>query len=514
MEPKRSIIDYLAWHAERDPERAAILHRERSLSYAELEALAARCRGALRGLGVGPGDRVALVMSDGPAMVAALLGIMGASAIAVPCSTLLKAADLAYQFNDCGCRVALATPEFASVALEARAFAPGVEQCAVAGGGALAGALDFDALLAAAEPAPLGAFTAETPNLILYTSGSTGLPKGAVHRHGDLAWSVESVALGAYGLQPDDRLFSAPRLFFAYGHGNSFFLPIGAGCTAILCSERPTPEIIASYLEKYRPTVLFGVPTGYRMLLEHLRQGHAFDTRSLRFCGSAGEPLPQATWNEWKAATGTEILESLGTTEMLNAFLCNPRGRVRPGSSGVPLPGYEARLVDEDGAVVQGAGRGLLQVRGGSMTTGYWNNPAKTAEAIRDGWLRTGDVYRRDADGYYWFEGRGDDLFKCSGMWVSPGEVEDAVCSHPAVLEAAVVAARDDAGGTIPAAYVALRPGREPGDALAAEIAAHAAGVLPRFKRPRRIQFVEQLPRTATGKVQRFRLREMANARA
>jgi acyl-coenzyme A synthetase/AMP-(fatty) acid ligase len=250
------------------------------------------------------------------------------------------------------------------------------------------------------------------------------------------------------------------------------------------------------------------------MLLEHARQGNKLDTRSLKFAVSAGEVLPVATWHEWKALTGTEIVDTIGTTELLHAFIHNYRDRNRPGSSGVVLDGYECKLEDEGGDVIRGAGRGLLFVRGGSAISYYLNKPEKTAETIRDGWVRTGDVYRRDEDGYYWFEGRSDDLFKCSGMWVSPGDVEDAVCRHPGVMEAAVIAAADANGGTIPAAYVLLRPGYSAGDALAAEIIAKAAESLPRFKRPQRIHFMRELPRTPTGKVQRFKLRQLSGAQA
>jgi 4-hydroxybenzoate-CoA ligase/benzoate-CoA ligase len=248
------------------------------------------------------------------------------------------------------------------------------------------------------------------------------------------------------------------------------------------------------------------------MILEHVRQGNRIDASSLKFSVSAGEVLPVATWNEWKALTGTEIIETIGTTELLHAFIHNYRDRNRPGSSGVALEGYEVKLTDESGAVVQGAGRGHLHARGGSAIPYYLNKPEKTADTIRDGWVRTGDVYRRDEEGFYWFEGRSDDLFKCSGLWVSPGEVEEAVCRHPGVMEAAVVAASDAHGGTIPAAYVLLRPGFTAGDALAAQIMAKAAEDLPRYKRPQRIHFMSELPRTPTGKVQRFKLRQMAAA--
>jgi benzoate-CoA ligase family protein len=493
---KRSIVDYIAEHAARSPDRVAIHYKNRKLSYGELVEAAARCRGALAARGIRPGDRVALVMSDSPEMVIAFLGIMGMGAIAVPCSTMLPPEGLSYVFKDSEAKLLIASPEHLENAQRAGAPNP----------------ILADELLKNGRPAPLGQFDRDTPCLVLYTSGSTGQPKGAVHLHGHMPWTVESVARKVYDLQPDDRLFSVPRLFFAYGLGNSLSIPLGSGASTILVSERPTPALIAEVFEKYRPTVLFAVPTVFRMLLEHARQGNRVDASSIKFSVSAGEVLPVATWNEWKALTGGEILDTIGTTELLHAFIHNYRDRNRPGSSGVVLDGYEVKLTDDSGAEVKGAGRGYLHVRGGSAIPYYLNKPEKTAEAIRDGWVRTGDVYRKDEDGFYWFEGRSDDLFKCSGLWVTPGEVEDAVCRHPGVMEAAVIAEQDANGGTIPAAYVLLRPGYSPGDALSAEIREVAAKTLPRYKRPQRIHFMKELPRTPTGKVQRFKLRQMASS--
>jgi len=492
---KRSIIDYIGDNARRFPERVAIHHRDRRITYRELEQAAARCRGALAAQGIRAGDCVSLVMSDSPEMIYAFLGIMGSGAIAVPCSTLLPPEGLSYVFKDSAAKLVIVSPEH-----EQNARAAGAARILMASD------------LEKSSPAPLGEFDRDTPCLVLYTSGSTGQPKGAVHRHGHMPWTVESVARKVYDLGPDDRLFSVPRLFFAYGLGNSLSIPLGGGASTVLLSERPSPALIAEVFAKYRPTIFFGVPTIFRMLLEHVRQGNRIDTGSLRFSVSAGEVLPVATWNEWKAFTGTEILETIGTTELLHAFIHNYRDNNRPGSSGVVLDGYECKLTDESGKLIEGAGRGTLHVRGGSAIPHYLNKPEKTAETIRDGWVRTGDVYRRDADGFFWFEGRSDDLFKCSGMWVSPGEVEDAVARHPAVLEAAVIAEADETGATIPAAYVMLRPGHAPGEVLEREIKEQAAKTLPRFKQPKRIHFMDQLPRTPTGKVQRFKLRQLSSA--
>ena len=507
MEPRRSIIDYLAEQAQRSPDHPLLYYRDQTLAVGQLERETAKCRGALRELGVGSGDRVALMMSDCPDMVVAMLGVMGLGAIAVPCSTMLRPAELAYIFGDSGARCAIVTPEQIDNVLAARAQAPSLAAVLVANGQAVPGTTSFADALAKAAPAALAEFAADTPCLILYTSGSTGSPKGAVHRHRHLSYTVECMARNVYELTSADRMFSSSRLFFAYGFGNSFSFPLGTGAAAILCSERPTAALIASIFERYRPTIFYGVPAIFRALLEHVRQGHELATGSLRFCVSAGENLPASTWHEWKTATGVDILETIGTTELLHGVISSYKDRIRPGSSGVPVEGYEIRLLDAQGAVVEGAGRGDLHVRGGSAIPYYLNKPDKTAELIRDGWIRTGDVYRRDDEGFYWFEGRSDDLFKSSGMWVSPGEVEEILCGHPAVLEAAVIAETDAAGANVVAAYVALRPGQSADDPLAEQIKEHAAKSLPRYKRPQRIHFMDQLPRTATGKVQRFKLR-------
>jgi benzoate-CoA ligase family protein len=488
--PKRSLIDYLAEHAARQPDRAALYFRDRVLTYREVEEAAARCRGALAARGVRAGDRVALLMNDSPEMVFAFLGILGSAAIAVPCNTQMPLEGLAYVLKDSGARLVVVSPEYAGHDL-------GVPRV-----------LGEDLLKAA--PVPLAAFERDTPCLVVYTSGSTGQPKGAVHRHGHLPCSVESVAKQVFELRPDDRLFSAARLFFAYGLGNSVTVPLGGGASAILLAERPTAALVAEVFRRYRPTIFFGVPTVFRMLLEHAKQGNVLDAASLRFSVSAGEVLPLSTWHEWKALTGSEIVESIGTSELLYAFIHNHPQRNRPGSAGQVLDGYECRLVDEAESVIHGPGRGHLLVRGGSAIPYYLNNPEKTAETLRDGWVRTGDIFRRDADGYFWFEGRSDDLFKCSGMWVSPGEVEAAVAAHAAVLEAAVIAEPDANGGTIPAAYVMLRPGSA---ATENEILEAAAKALPRFKQPKRIHFVDQLPRTPTGKLQRYKLRQLSSAK-
>ncbi|MBI3758383.1 MAG: benzoate-CoA ligase family protein [Deltaproteobacteria bacterium] len=504
-----SILAYLTAHAEQNGEHTAVICGEQSISYRELFERSARCHGALQALGLVPGDRVALVISDGPEWITAFLGITSLGAIAVLCSTLLKAAELAYILNDSGAKAAIITPEQRETLLAAWSDAPALQTVLLAGDTTAANVrlASFEQMLESAAPASPAELAAETPACILYTSGSTGEPKGVVHRHSDLSYTIERVGRSLFGIRPADRLFSSSRLFFAYGFGNSFSLPLGLGATSILCRERPTPPIIAQVFARYRPTIFFAVPAVYRALLEYRRQGHPLETGSLRFCVSAGESLPAQLYHEWKAATGLDIIDAIGSTELLYVFISNQLDNIRPGSSGLPIEGYEVRLLNVAGQVIEGAGRGDLYIKGASALPYYWNKPEKTAETLRAGWVKTGDVYRRDDAGYYWFEGRSDDLFKASGMWVVPGEVEEALCNHPAVLEAAVVAEPSEDGTNLTAAYVVLRPGEI---VESAALKAHVAALLPRYKQPKRIYFLAQLPRTVTGKLQRYKLREQA----
>ena len=506
MEQQRSIIDYISFHAEQRGDQTAILYEDQTVSYRELEQRAAQCRGALRSLGIKPGDRVAMVMCDGPDWITAFLGIIGLGAVAVPCSTMLKPPELVYMLNDSGAHTAIITPDQCETLLAAWPESPSLKTVMIAGG-EHPRMLNFNQAVKAATPVPLANISSDTPALILYTSGSTGAPKGALHQHGDLPFTIERTGRNVYGVKPDDRLFSSSRLFFAYGLGNSLSLPLGLGATSILCSERPSPLVIAQVFTRFRPTIFFAVPAVFRALLEYYRQGNLLDTSSINFCVSAGESLPAQIFHEWKEATGLDILDAIGSTELLYMFISNQRGHLRAGSSGVPIEGYEARLLDERGQVIEGAGRGDLYIKGQSAIHAYWNKPEKTAETIQDNWVKTGDVYRRDEDGFYWFEGRSDDLFKSSGMWVSPIEVEDALCQHSCVLEAAVIVEADDDGTNLVVAYVVLRAGASANEETVTLLKAHAATVLPRYKCPKRIYFIEQLPRTATGKLQRFKLR-------
>jgi benzoate-CoA ligase len=352
--------------------------------------------------------------------------------------------------------------------------------------------------------------TAENePSFILYTSGSTGEPKGAVHRQSDIYYTNETYCREVLRLRAGDRLFSSSRLPFAYGLGNSFTFPLMNGCTTILCREKPTPEVISRLFTEYKPTIFFGVPVIYNLLLERHRKGQKLDCSSLRLCVSAGEALPAQLGEDWQKTFGVPVLDGIGSTEMLHMWMSNHEGDVRYGSSGKVLQGYEARLLDPDGNQSPPGAEGNLWVKGSSAALGYWQKPEVTARTFVDGWVRTGDLYRQDSEGYWHHMGRSDDCFKSSGQWVSPVEVENVLLKHRVVSRAAVVEDFDETH--LPCACAFVVTSEPPGDVslIEQQLREWVRDSLPRFKQPRRYVFVDELPYTATGKIQRFKLREL-----
>jgi len=430
-------------------DRIAVEFRDSTITYSELRSKVDQWARLMVSCGVNEGDRVALLLYDSPEFMACFLATASVGAICVPINTFLPAKDVAF---------------------------------------ILAGA----------------ATTRETPAFLLYTSGSTGAPKGVLHLHGSIPHTVESYSKSVLLLTNDDRVYSSSKLFFAYGLGNSLSFPLAAGATVILDPERATPERIATLFEEQLPTVFFGVPAVYLSLLEHRSKGGALNTSNLRLCVSAGEALPPRILEDWQREFGLTILDGIGSTEMLHIFISNREGQAREGSSGKLVPGYAARLVDDQVTDVDQLGN--LWVRGLSATAGYWNRPDLTRETIQDGWVRTGDVYRRDENGFFYHVGRSDDCFKVSGLWVSPIEVEGALLAHNAVAEAAVVSVANKDGLATAKAYVVIRGEKKQG--LKDELIEFAASRLAAYKAPSQIEFIEEMPRTATGKIQRFKLRE------
>jgi benzoate-CoA ligase len=505
--------------------RVAVLFEGRKLTYADLRAETVRVAEVLNALGVREGDRVAMLLADSPEFIATFVAIISMGAIAVPINPALGREDQLFILRDCGaCAVVV---EASTVkALFENSSAPAdlknlivvrrgdeelpeeivglhVEDFANRGRRETVERSDKDAL-------PHGR-ASDTDAFILYTSGSTGEPKGAVHTQADIFYTNETFCREVLQLREGDLLFSSSRLPFAYGLGNSFTFPLLNGLTAVLCREKPTPEVVSYVLNEYRPTIFFGVPVVYRMLLEYHRAKAALNCSSLRLCISAGEALPAQLGQEWQRTFGVKVLDGIGSTEMLHMFMSNHSGDLRYGSSGKLLSGYEAKLIDHEGVATKAGDVGNLWIRGDSAASRYWQRVETSAETFVDGWTRTGDLYRCDADGFWWHMGRSDDCFKPTGQWVSPIEVESVLLRHESTRAAAVVEGNDDDGLSCVCAFVVLAEGSEPLKSEG-ELRELCANALPRFKQPRRYLFISELPYTATGKVQRFKLREQLRA--
>jgi benzoate-CoA ligase family protein len=463
--------------------KTAILCGDEAVTYSELHARACGVGATLRDLGIGPGERVLLVMDDCPSFPAAFLGAMRIGAVPVPVNPLYGPDDYPYFVQDSGARVAI------------------VDQgCAEKVRGPLLKLVDdFEP---SDELAPVDTAHDDVA-FWLYSSGSTGRPKGVVHLHRDLLYTCETYARHVLGINESDVTFSTTKLFHAYGLGNNLSFPYWAGATTVLSSGRPAPDAIFSAVDRFRPTLFFSVPTLYNALLAAEADA---DFSSVRLCISAAEPLPAEVWHRWHQKYGLVILDGVGSTEMLHIYCSNTVDDVMPGSSGRPVPGYDLMLVDDHGEVVEGPGTGDVYVRGESMLREYWNQPEKSADSIRDGWFYSRDRYRRDPDGRYWYEGRADDMFKVSGLWVSPADVEARLIEHPVVLEAAVVGVQVE-GFTKAKACVTTHKQAAPSSELADELREFCSAKLHRYQVPHLIEFVDELPKTATGKIERYKLR-------
>ena len=490
-------------------QRIAIECGDQQVSYQQLLQRTNEVGNALRELDVRPEERVLLLLEDTPEFLYCFFGTIKIGAVAVPTNTLLHARDYEYLLNDTRAGVAFVSaallPQLQAIPRTRLEYLRKL----VVIGQPDAGSLSFSQLLANSSPELVAAPTSKDDAAFwLYSSGSTGFPKGCVHLHHDMVVCSELYAKGILRMDERDRCYSVARLFFAYGLGNAGYFPLAFGATSILSPDRPTPEDIYANIERYRPTLFFSVPTNYAALLAHRRaDGSEFDLSSVRHAISAGEPLPAPLFERFQQRFGVEILDGLGSTETLQMVLSNSPGAVRPGSSGKVIPGYEAKIVDDDGRPMAQGEIGNLLVKGDSVCAAYWNQHEKSKDTIEGHWFHTGDKYYQDADGYFWYAGRSDDLFKVNGRWLSPTEVESALIAHPAVREAAVVARGDGNRLLKPAAYVVLNPDFRPADRLAADLRDWVARRLVGYKCPRWIEFVAELPKTATGKLQRFKLR-------
>lgn len=499
------------------PQRCAILGEPEAVTYDELARRVRSAAAALRRSSCRPGDRVLIALPDSAEFFAAFFGTARIGAIAVPVNPWARRSELAYFLDDSNARFAIVhssvLPEFPVPMSNQEFEVIGVGQTASVGAQRLKAWEDW--LGSDQAHGALPHTTAATDSaFILYTSGSTGQPKGAVHQHKDMLVTSESMGRGVLGLSSEDRLFSVSKLFFAYGLGNAMYFPLSAGASVVLNPERTKADRVVELIARHRVTVFFAVPTFYAAMLREISQGLPADFSALRLAVSAGEPLPAEIFEKFRAMFGVEILDGIGSTEMLQTFISNRPAQARAGSCGVPVPNYEVEIAREDGAPAADGEVGDLRVRGPSAFAGYWNKPELTARAKVGDWVVTGDRFSRDGDGYYRFCGRRDEMMKVSGMWVSPSEVENVLLGHPSVGEAAVAGVPDASGLIQPTAFIVCRPGMDAGAELAAEIVEYARARLPSHKRPRRIEFVPELPKTATGKIQRFRLRTQSQADA
>lgn len=494
-------------------EKAAIFYDGKPYSYAQVAEMANRVGNGLLELGLDLEQRVALLLFDSPQFAAAFFGAIKIGAVPIPLNTAMRSADYIYMLNDSRARVLLV---HAAIWKSMGHILPdlkylrhvvviGLEE---SGERATSTLHDFEQWTQRASSTLQAAETSKDDSAFwLYSSGSTGFPKGCVHLQHDMTFSTEYYARPVLGIREDDITFSAAKLYFAYGLGNNLYFPFGVGASAVHYAGRPVAEDMFKVVQQYRPTIFFGVPTLYAAMLALPDAEKRFDFSPVRVCVSAGEALPADILRRWQEKFHVDILDGIGSTEILHIFISNRQGDIRPGSTGKLVPGYEARITDESGQAVPQGEIGNLLMRGDSTTAAYWNKHEKTKDTINGHWIHTGDKYYQDEDDFFWYCGRSDDMLKVSGQWVSPVEVESALIGHPAVLECAVVGDMDADELLKPRAYVVLKDGYEPATLLAEELKIYVRTRLLPHKYPRWIDFVAELPKTATGKIQRFKLR-------
>ena len=477
-------------------EKAFFYHQGETYTYTQANSFVRRTAGLLSEFGLERENRMAILLPDTPEFVFAFWGAIWLGAVPVPINTASTLDDIQYILQDSRAKILLTTQEWQEKLTPISSqFLRRVLL--------IDGETPFTSLLIQQdEQLPHAETSRDEPAFWLYTSGSTGRPKGAIHLHRSMVVCAEHYAKTTLGLRGDDITYSVAKIPFAYGLGNTLYMPMAVGAAAVLSDASNAFDIIND-IQRYRPTVLFGIPSAYAGILA-VHDIAPLDVSSLRLCVSAAEQLPKSIWQKWREIYKHEICEGIGTTEFLHIFLSNRVGECRPGSSGRPVPGYNVRIVDENGLPCPPSEIGDLQVSGESLMLGYWNRLRETRNAIYGNMMRTGDKYLCDADGYFWFMGRKDDLFKVNGQWVSPLEIEDVLHQHPQIFEVAVVP--DSGQGeqlTQIVAYVSLKPGQEPSLELEDNIRRFAKQRLPHFKAPKIIHFVENLPRTSTGKIHR-----------
>ncbi|HZT46522.1 MAG TPA: benzoate-CoA ligase family protein [Hyphomicrobiaceae bacterium] len=495
-------------HAGGAADKAAFLEGERALSYRQLAEQSGRLAGLYEAHGLQPEDRAAMIVLDTIEFPIIFWGSLKAGIVPAPLNTLLTPENYEAILNDSKAKALFVSKELLGGIEPIIARRRSLKAVFVVGESAHRH-LSFENELAKRAPAPALDVPADQCAFWLYSSGSTGRPKGVRHVHSSLKATADTYAAQVLGIRADDVVFSAAKLFFAYGLGNAMSFPMSVGATSVLLPERPTPEAVFRVFKQHQPTVFFGVPTLYASMLAHPGATREASSERLRLCVSAGEALPAEVGKAFAARFGVDILDGVGSTEMLHQYVCNSPTALKYGTSGKPVPGYEVRLVDEHGRDVPDGEVGEMLVKGPSAAEGYWNQREKSRATFEGGWTRSGDKYTRDAEGFYTYQGRTDDMFKVSGIWVSPFEVESALVGHEAVLEAAVVPKQDADGLLKPKAFIVLKPGKTAANGLDEELKEQVKTKAGVWKYPRWIAFVDGLPKTATGKIQRFKLREM-----
>ena len=514
--PYNAVSDFVDAHVPRRAAKIAFIDPDRSLTYGDLRARSVRFANALGNLGVRHEDRVALLLHDTVDYPVAFWGTIRAGSVALPLNTFLTQSQYAYILADSRASTLVAAAPLAQAIWPIAAKLPHLKTVI------FVGAIEddkagfpgrdvhlFEDLIAKASGTAATADTlSDEVAFWMYTSGSTGDPKGVRHVHSSLMATAKLMGQGILGITEDDVVHSASKLFFAYGLGNAMSFPLSVGATTALWPERPSPEGVFEMMRRHRPTIFYGVPSLYTALLAHPDICKGAGSDRLRICVSAGEALPAHVGERWRDVVGVDVLDGLGSTELLNTFLSNRPSDIRYGSTGKPVPGYDLRIVDEQGRDLGADEIGELIVRGPSAGEGYWNQRAKSRRTFAGEWTYTGDKYRRDADGYYYYCGRTDDMFKVSGMWVSPFDVEAALASHEAVLEAAVIGRADSDGLIKPKAFIVLKNGIAADERLFETLKSHVKEKAGSWKFPRWIELRQNLPRTATGKIQRYKLRE------